>query len=50
MCGPPIEQCEGYCEDLAERDFWDADTQALADESVKHLTHDENGNRYPDAT
>lgn len=46
MCGPSREQCEGYEEEQSNYHDYDPD---LAAEEVRHLTHDENGNKYPDA-
>lgn len=49
MCGPPREQCDGF-EDHSNNNNYDRDDDpGLAEERVRHLTHDENGNRYQDA-
>ena len=49
MCGPPKEQCDGN-EDIRLYDrFFDEEDPGLTAERVRHLTHDEQGNKYPDA-
>ena len=48
MCGPPREQCEPFCYEEKRKNH-DEDDPGLAEERFRHLTHDEDGNRYPDA-